>query len=265
MHLLLFKLLITPLLVAGLTLAGRRWGPAISGSLAGLPLTSGPVSLFLALEQGTNFAARAAIGTLAGIIAVAAFCGTYALAASRINWIGCLLTGIVGFFASTVLLSFAHSNLLPTFVVVVSLLILTFFLIRRSATQEKETRRTVLGFRRWDIPLRMGTATVLVLLLTGVAPKLGPQWTGLLSPFPVFGSVLTVFAHRTIGPSDAQRVLRGVVLGSFAFAAFFFVVGAMLSRFGYATYIVASVCALTVNAFLLLLLMRNGRSRVGAN
>ena len=58
------KLLLAPLLILLATLAGRRWGPAVGGWLAGLPLTSGPVSLILALEQGPEFAARAALGTL---------------------------------------------------------------------------------------------------------------------------------------------------------------------------------------------------------
>ena len=53
--------------------SGRRWGPAVGGWLAGLPLTSGPVSLILALEQGPEFTARAALGTLFGLISLAAF------------------------------------------------------------------------------------------------------------------------------------------------------------------------------------------------
>src|SRR5437016_7099204 len=60
--LLLAKVVLTPLFIAAVTLAGRRWGPAVGGWLAGLPLTSGPVSVFLALEQGPGFAVRAAVG-----------------------------------------------------------------------------------------------------------------------------------------------------------------------------------------------------------
>src|SRR2546427_5301266 len=64
--LLLAKVVLTPLFIAAVTLAGRRWGPAVGGWLAGLPLTSRPVSVFLTLEQGPGVAARAAVGTLAG-------------------------------------------------------------------------------------------------------------------------------------------------------------------------------------------------------
>ena len=81
MDIFLIKLVPTPLLIATLTLIGRRWGSAVSGAIAGLPLTSGPVSVFLALEQGKDFAAHTANATLAGLIAVAAFSLSYALVA----------------------------------------------------------------------------------------------------------------------------------------------------------------------------------------
>src|SRR5437870_12628749 len=71
--LLLAKVVLTPLFIAAVTLAGRRWGPAVGGWRAGLLVTSGPVSVFLALEQGREFAARAAVGSLAGLVGVACF------------------------------------------------------------------------------------------------------------------------------------------------------------------------------------------------
>ena len=62
----LFKLILSPLLIGAVSVLGRRWGPAISGWLIGLPLTSGPVVLFLALDQGTVFAAHGRPGDHAG-------------------------------------------------------------------------------------------------------------------------------------------------------------------------------------------------------
>ena len=53
------KLTLTPILILTASLASRRWGQAIGGWLVALPLTTGPVTFFLALEQGNSFAARA--------------------------------------------------------------------------------------------------------------------------------------------------------------------------------------------------------------
>jgi hypothetical protein len=90
---LLFKVLLTPVLIGLVSLAGRRWGPAVSGWLIGLPLTSGPVSLFLALEQGKSFAATAAVGTLLGQISTALFCLAYSWLSFRLNWLWSMLIG----------------------------------------------------------------------------------------------------------------------------------------------------------------------------
>jgi len=43
------KLVLTPAVMVGATLAGRRWGGAVSGWLIGLPLTSGPLVFIVAL------------------------------------------------------------------------------------------------------------------------------------------------------------------------------------------------------------------------
>ncbi len=248
MDILLIKLLLTPLLIAALTLIGRRWGPAVSGAVAGLPLTSAPVSVFLALEQGTDFAARAATGTLVGLIAVGAFCFAYAFTASRRNWIASALTGIAAFLVSASLLALTPLNLVATFIIVV---LFQAIVLRMMPKAIGGANVTALAAPKWDLPLRIGVATGLVFLLTAVAPKLGPQTTGLVSPFPVFGGVLAIFAHRHFGTRDAQRVLRSVVLASFSFAVFFLIVGAMLARYGCAvTYSIAAVASLSANALL---------------
>jgi hypothetical protein len=78
MSLVLFKLVISPLLLAVASLATRRWGAAVGGFLVGLPLTSGPVSVFLALEGGPTFAVQATAGSLAATAGQAGFCLAYA-------------------------------------------------------------------------------------------------------------------------------------------------------------------------------------------
>src|SRR5947209_19554358 len=104
MTLLLAKLLLTPLLIAAVTLAGRRWGPAVGGAIAGLPLTSGPVSVFLALDQGSAFAATAAAGTLLGLLSQAAFCLVYGWIGRWAGWPASAALAVSAFLAGTVAL-----------------------------------------------------------------------------------------------------------------------------------------------------------------
>src|SRR5437867_4139999 len=93
---LVLKLVLTPLLIAAASLAGRRWGPAVGGWFVGLPLTSGPIALFLALDHGTGFAAAAAVGSLAGALAEAVFCVAYGAMARR-GWPVALGAATLGF------------------------------------------------------------------------------------------------------------------------------------------------------------------------
>ena len=245
MDILVLKLLLTPLFVAALTLIGRRWGAAASGAVAGLPLTSGPVSIFLAVEQGKDFAAHAAIATLAGLMAVSAFCLVYALTASRKGWLVSASAGVIAFSIVAASLLFVRIGVIATFIVVAFVLALIFWLFPKTVPLASAAR---LRPPKWDLALRVAIATGLVFLLTSVAPRLGPQATGVVSPFPVFGGVLAIFAHRHASALDAQRVLRGVLVASFSFAVFFLIVGAMLPRCDIGiTYTIAAVVSLAVN------------------
>lgn len=246
MTLLLAKLVLTPLLIAAVTLAGRRWGPAVGGWMAGLPLTSGPVSVFLALEQGPAFAARAAVGTLAGLVGVGCFCLVYARLARTRSWILPTTWGIVAYLASAALLSRIPLALGPTVGGTLALLLLAFRLLPTTPGAGGAPPAP-----RWDVPVRMAVATTLVLVLTATAAVLGPKLSGLLSSFPVFATVLAVFTHRHAGAAATRQLLRGIVLGSFAFAGFFVVVAAALDRWEVSgTYVVASASALVINVAL---------------
>ena len=242
-EILVLKLVVTPLLIAAATLVARRWGPGVGGWLAGFPLTSAPVSVFLAIEQGPGFAAAAAAGTLLGLTALAVFCLAYGRAARRAGWAGSAAAGLAAFGVCLGALSAVPTSLSSAFALVFVSLALVAALLPTAAaiaTREKPPR--------WDLPLRMAVATAVVLLLTAAAHRLGPMLSGLLSPVPVFLLVLAVFAHRSEGPAACVSVLRGGVLGSFAFAVFFLVVGALLGWMGIgATYALASLAALAVN------------------
>lgn len=63
---LLTQLLLAPLCVVGVSLAGRRWGVAVAGILGGLPVVAGPILVVLTLVHGRPFEAEAAAGTLLG-------------------------------------------------------------------------------------------------------------------------------------------------------------------------------------------------------
>jgi hypothetical protein len=238
------RLFMTPLLIAATTLAGRRWGPGFSGWLIGFPLTSGPVSLILAMQYGPLFAARAAIGNLGGLASICAFCLAYCLIAPRWNWLVSAGAGVVLFLMATLVWNSFTMALLPTCAIA---LVAIGLLVRLIPLRPMAAAAS--GTPRWDIPLRMIIATAFVVTLTAFAAVLGPQLSGLITPFPVFAVVLAVFAHRQQGAQAAIQVLRGLGLSLFGCTAFFLVVGGLLPGLAIGwTYVLAPLATLAVNA-----------------
>lgn len=265
MSTLVLKLVLTPALIGTASLAGRRWGPAVSGWFVGLPFTSAPIAFFLALSDGAAFASTVALGTMAGTVSQAAFCITYGRLAApggragRFGWPGALLGGGLAFALATVVLERLPLPLLPSFLMVIAGLVVA---LRLMPGEGARTGAAVRPLPRWDLPARMVVATGFVLLLTGVAPALGPKLTGLLAPFPLYAATLTVFAHHLQGPRPAANVLRGLLLGLFAFAGFFLVLAVLLERGGIGpAFAAATAVALGLQAASLWVLRRGPAPR----
>jgi hypothetical protein len=252
MSALVLKVALSPLLILAATLAGRRWGEAVGGWFVGLPLTSGPVVLLLALDHGPGFAVAGAEGALAGTAAEAGFCLAYA-AALRRGWPTAMAVASFAFALCGGLIRALAPPLLALLPVAVLSLAAVLARLSRSAV----TPARISAPPRWDLPVRMLTAAVLVLGLTTAAPVVGPGTAGVLATYPVFAAVLTVFAHRTQGEAAARSVLRGVLTGLFAFAGFFFVLATILPILGIATgFSAAAIAALLIQAGSLALMQR---------
>lgn len=230
MALLLLKLLLTPILIGGASLAARRWGPSIGGWIVALPLTSGPVALYLALDRGTAFAAGTAEGSIGGLLGDATFALAYAWLATRYGWRISVLGGFAAFAAAAVAVQplVTGPAILP-FAVVAGGMAVCLRLAPPTTTST-----TAVPLPAWDIPVRMVAGTTIVLAVTAAASQLGAQISGTLAAFPVYVTILAVFAHRLEGPEQARSVVRGLQIGLFGTLVFLLVVIGTIDRFGIA-------------------------------
>lgn len=247
---LVLKLVLTPAVMVGATLAGRRWGNAVSGWLIGLPLTSGPLVLVLALEHGRHFAARTATGSLSGAVAEAAFCLGWAFGGR-----GPLLVATLGF---AVAAAAVHGVPLAALVAVVpvSLLVALRFL------PPFPPRTNAVATPRWDLPARAVFAVLAIVTLSAAAPTLGARFTGLLAVYPAYSAILASFALRLEGRAAAVGLLRGLLVGLFSFAAFYSLLAFLLPRIGTGgAFASAIAAALTVQGISLLRILRHPASR----
>jgi hypothetical protein len=256
--LLVLKLVLTPLLIAGVSLAGRRWGPSISGWLSALPLISAPTVAFLLIDQGADFAARAAAATLVGLLSLGLFCLLYAQVARRAGLLPSLLAGWAAFFLTTaVLQAITLSPPLEAVLVPAGLLGIVRILPRGAPGGG----RVVLPW--WDIPLRMALATGFIIALTEAAALLGPRLSGLLTPFPVFASILTLFNHHFQGAPAATHFLRGILTASGSAFIFLLLMAVLLESWGGWAFAVALPATLAAHGVALWALRRppSGSSR----
>ncbi len=209
----------------------------------GLPLTSAPISVFLAIQYGAAFAARSASGNLAGQASVCIFCLAYSLAAQKYPWFPCAIISLLTFLVSTLIWNQISLTLIPAVALLGIVICLVLWWMPRGTSEIMP-----ISPPRWDLPTRMLLAAAFVTALTTFANTLGPHLSGLIAPFPVFGTIITVFTHRQQGPDATARLLRGIVFGSLAYTAFFLVSGSLLIHISLeGTYLLASVAAICVS------------------
>jgi len=251
------KVALAPALILGASLAGDRWGNTVSGWLVGLPLTSAPVIFLLALERGAEFASASALGTTLGIVSLSAFSLTYAWLSLRLRlgWPYAIATGWGVFFLSSLILEGVSVPLVVASAGVSAWLLLVARLF--PVPSERAEDQTVGRSGRWDVVARMVAAVSLVFLITENASYLGPRLSGLLTPFPIYTSVLAVAIHRSQGPSQAVRFTRGATVSLFTPAIFFLIVGTTITIWGVGVaYTLAIAASLAVHWLILVLLNR---------
>jgi hypothetical protein len=227
--LLALKLVLAPGLVAAVTLGARRWGPRVGGWLTALPVVAGPALLFLAVEQGDAFAGEAAGATLVGLIGVAVFGVVYGWMASVAPWPACLLAGWLAFALTTVGLSAVPWSPPGALVAVLAAFAISPRLLPAAARRPAPSPPPA-----WDLPLRMAGALALVLGVTLLAERLGPRWSGALTPFPVALAVVLAFAHAQQASPAVLGLLRGFLPAMCTFAFFCFVLAMAMVPLGFA-------------------------------
>lgn len=230
------KLLLVPAFLLLISLAGRRWGPAVAGWLAGLPVLVGPILFLLALEHGPVFTAAAATVSLSAVFGAVAFIVTYARACARASPALSLTAGLAVWCCAALLLtSLPLSNAVSLGIALLALLVAPKLFPR--------IRAPILATRlpKWELPLRMLAGAGITLAVTTFAGAIGPAWSGMFAVFPVITIVLSVFSHRASGPAFAATLLRAMIWGMYALASFCFALALLLPRQGIAVSFLAAI------------------------
>jgi hypothetical protein len=232
------RLALVPLAVWAASIAARRWGHAASGYLGGLPLIGGPITLFLALDQGVGFASTSALFTLAAIAAQCAHLLALSHAAARLGWAGSLLAGWTAFALVAVAVA-----ALPLTAPAAATLALAGLAAAWKWLPPIRGHSAPPAVPALELRLRVAAAFVLAAGILLAAPILGPVASGILLSVPITGSIMPPFTLALYGREALARLARGFVVGLSGFTAFFLTVAAGLPAWGVGPGFTAAVLA----------------------
>jgi hypothetical protein len=248
------KLFLVPSLICLISLASRRWGPAVAGWLSGFPVISAPVLFILGTEQGVAFAAQAAAATLCSVAAVLVFLISYAWLAVRSNWIVSVLAALAAYALALIVLYAVQTSVAVSAVLLYSAIWLAPRCFPHVGHGGPSPPLGAL-----EIGLRMAVAAALVLVLTSFAADLGTRWSGLFAMFPVIGIVLAVSSHRHAGAGFTVRLLRGMMFGFYAFTTFCLVLALALGPMGLKAGFCLALGSAVLTQGVVIRLLRSGR------
>lgn len=243
--LLLLKLTVTPLLVGGMSLAVRYWGPALAGIVMGLPWMTGPIVFLIGLERGPGWVATTAIGVQLGVVALTGYVVAYATLARRNGWVASVAVGTAAFAVS----GWALGGLDLTAPAATALAALSLLIGYRAIPQPRDARPPG-RLPWWDIPARMLATSVLVLVINLSSDLLGPTLSGIVATFPVIMTVIGTFTHAQWGGGATIVLFRAILLSLLSFVLFFLVVAETVGEIGlvqsYGLATLTSIVASTV-------------------
>jgi hypothetical protein len=184
--------------------ATERAGPFLGAMIATIPVSTGPIYVFLAIDHGAAFVSEAARMSVAGTAAIAAFVAAHALASLRFATAGCLALATLAWFVAALLLqardwSFVEACLLYACTYFVAIRSLRRFAIAVDAPPVPRAR--------FDLTLRALLVAVLVVATNFASHALGTAVTGVLATYPVVFTCLVVILQPRCGGRFTASIL----------------------------------------------------------
>ena len=213
---LIVKMAVTAAFLLAATVTAERAGPLIGGLVATLPISAGPVYIFLALDHDAHFIAQSALGSLVVNPINAVYALTYALLAQRRS----LPVSLGVAFTSWLVLIMASGRVSWTLPLAIFLNIVVIGVSYWLSAPLRHAPMPRVRRRWYDLVLRAGMVALLVGVVVSLSFRIGPTASGNLAVFPiVLTSIMIILHHRVGGPATAAVMANAVIgLGGFALA-----------------------------------------------
>jgi hypothetical protein len=176
--------------------------------IATLPVSTGPVYVFLALDHGAQFISDSALMSVASTTAIVAFVAVHAIAAQRFGTLHSLVLATLAWLGVALLLQLRDWRFAEVCVLFVGAFGAAIVGLRRYAAVGEAPR---MPRTRYDLALRAGLVAGVVLGATAASNVLGPSVTGVLATYPVvFTSLILILQPRCGGPFTAAMLVNGL-------------------------------------------------------
>ncbi|WP_153301674.1 hypothetical protein [Endozoicomonas arenosclerae] len=213
MELLLAKVVVSVAAVMVLSVIAERVSTRIAGVLSGFPLGTAITIYFIGLDQGPDFVAEGAFHTGLGFVASLMLVISWYQVSQKIKRSSVAIAAVIStlvFLLSAMVLKFVSAN----FVTALLLPFLAIYLAIQFLTPIKNIKIEGRARSSWKLLLlRAVLATLIVLVITGVAESVGPTWSGLFSAFPVTVFPLLLIIHLSYGPLHVQTLIKNFPFG----------------------------------------------------
>ena len=210
---LIVKMAVTAGFVLTATIVAERAGPLLAGLIATLPISAGPVYVFLALDHDARFIADAALGSLVINPVTAVYALSYAVLAQRYS----LAVSFSAAFALWLALALIFQSVPWTFATTLLLNLAAFPVCLWTARPLRHVPIPRVRGYWYDVVLRAASVALLVATVVALSFRIGPAGTGVLAVFPVVLTSIIIILHRRVGGPATAAVLANTILGLVGF------------------------------------------------
>jgi hypothetical protein len=198
------------------TLVGRRFGHALGGVVAGMPMIAAPICAILLADQGAQAVRAIALATLVCIPGSVAHSVSVAWSSRRAPWPVSVGLGLALFTAVGLALTWLRLPAAVSCVLALAAPALGLLAVPRVARGGGPV-----PLPRSEIVLRLVAALAMAAAVILSADTFPAAVSGLLLAVPITGAILPCFTLPRHGAQATAALMGGFVRGLHGFAAFF--------------------------------------------
>jgi hypothetical protein len=203
------KMAVTAMFVTIATIIAERLGAMAGALVATLPVSAGPVYVFLALDHDPSFISSSALASLALNAATAIYVTVYVLIAQRHSMWFSVSLAFATWLAAVLLLSPVHWNVWSAIILnFVAFAVCVFIVQPFCRVPMPPTTRSW-----YDFVVRASLAASLVGAVVTLSFQIGPTGSGVLAVFPIIYTSIMVILHYRVGGPATAAVLANAVPG----------------------------------------------------